>query len=152
MKLYTVRSRKHLRPFSASGYAGRWNKEEQWVIYTAESRSLASLEWLISRGGRLLSDDYVLITLELNAVTSKDILEVNLEGLPDDWRDLSAYSALQQIGSNWYTGMNQRLLSVPSALVPEERNYVLHVPRMSLAMDHFVADVQPVNWLGRIQW
>jgi RES domain-containing protein len=152
MKLFTVRSRKHLNPLTASGYAGRWNKEEQWVIYTAESRSLASLEWLISRGGRLLSNDFILITLEFQSISDKDIYEVASDHLPIDWRDLAAYSSLQQIGSVWYSERKECILSVPSALVPEERNYVLHVPRIGKDLDDCIVDVQPVNWLGRIQW
>ena len=152
MKLFTVRSRKHLNPLTASGYAGRWNKEEQMVIYTAESRSLASLEWLISRGGRLLSDDFVLITLEFQSFSDQDIYNVTPEQLPIRWRDLAAYSSLQQIGSVWYSQMRESILSVPSALVPEERNFVLHVPRIGMELNDHIVDVQTVNWLGRIQW
>jgi RES domain-containing protein len=152
MKLYTVRSRKHLHPFTASGYAGRWNKEDQWVVYAAESRSLASLEWLISRGGRLLSDDYVLITMEFLALKNEDVFKVNPDHLPIHWRALSAYSSLQQIGSNWYKERNEIILSVPSALIPQERNFVLHLPRIGGALDRFVLEIEPVNGLGRIQW
>jgi RES domain-containing protein len=152
MKLFTVRSRKHLNPFTASGYAGRWNKEEQMVIYTAESRSLASLEWLVNRGGRLLSNDFVLITLEFQTLSDQDIYKISPEQLPLKWRDLSAYSSLQQIGSVWYSQMKESILSVPSALVPEERNFVLHVPRIGMELDEYIVDVQPVNWLGRVQW
>ena len=151
MIVYTVRSLKHVEPLTASGYPGRWNKPDQFVIYAAESRSLASLEWLVNRGGRILSLDFVLITLKLK-VEVKDIKILNDNLLMNNWRSLSAYSSLQELGSQWYKDESFKVLSVPSALVPEERNLVVH-QGMGSGNDFIeVLDIQAVEWLSRLQW
>lgn len=46
--------------------------------------------------------------------------------LPDLWRGMSAYPALQQIGSEWYNTRQSLCLKVPSAVVPKEYNYVIN--------------------------
>ncbi len=151
MIVYTVRSLKHVEPLTASGYPGRWNKQDQFVIYAAESRSLASLEWLVNRGGRILSLDFVLITLQLKVEVS-DIKLLNDNLLMDNWISLGAYSSLQEMGSQWYKDESFKVLSVPSALVPEERNLVIH-QGMGSGNDFIeVLDIQAVEWLSRLQW
>ena len=151
MIVYTVRSLKHVEPLTASGYPGRWNKPDQFVIYAAESRSLASLEWLVNRGGRILSLDFVLITLKLKVEVS-DIKMLNDNSLMNNWRSLGAYSSLQELGSQWYKDESFKVLSVPSALVPEERNLVIHQGMGSGNNFIEVLDIQAVEWLSRLQW
>lgn len=151
MIVYTVRSLKHVEPLTASGYPGRWNKPDQFVIYAAESRSLASLEWLVNRGGRILSLDFVLITLQLK-VEVNHVKFMNDNLLIENWRSLGAYSSLQEFGSQWYKDESFKVLSVPSALVPEERNLVIH-QGMGSGNDFIeVLDIQAVQWLSRLQW
>ncbi len=151
MIVYTVRSLKHVKPLTASGYPGRWNKPDQLVIYAAESRSLASLEWLVNRGGRILSLDFVLITLKLK-IEVNDVKLLNVKLLMNNWRSLGAYSSLQELGSQWYKEETYKVLSVPSALVPEERNLVIHQGLGSGNDFIEVLDIQPVEWLSRLQW
>ncbi len=151
MIVYTVRSLKHVKPLTASGYPGRWNKPDQLVIYAAESRSLASLEWLVNRGGRILSLDFVLITLKLK-IEVNDVKLLNVKLLMNNWRSLGAYSSLQELGSQWYKEETFKVLSVPSALVPEERNLVIHQGLGSGNDFIEVLDIQPVEWLSRLQW
>ncbi len=151
MIVYTVRSLNHVEPLTASGYPGRWNKPDQYVIYAAESRSLASLEWLVNRGGRILSLDFVLITLKLK-IEFNDVKLLNDNLLMKNWRSLGAYSSLQELGSQWYKEETYKVLSVPSALVPEERNLVIHQGLGSRNDFIEVLDIQPVEWLSRLQW
>lgn len=150
MIVYSVRSAKHIDPLTASGYPGRWNRQDQKVLYASESRSLASLEWLVSRGGRVLNNDFVLIAIELN-ISLEDVNVLNESNLMENWRSLNAYSDLQEKGSHWYQLGSEKVLSVPSALVPEERNYVLHFGRGNEREWLQLVDVQPVDWLSRIQ-
>lgn len=150
MVVYSVRSAKHIEPLTASGYPGRWNRQDQKVLYASESRSLASLEWLVSRGGRVLNNDFVLITIQLN-ISSSDVKILKENELMTNWRSLYAYSALQEKGSHWYQFGNENVLSVPSALVPEERNFVLHFGRGNEKEWMQLVDLQSVDWLSRIQ-
>jgi len=62
------------------------------------------------------------------SVADEDILvrQVHISDLPDDWRTISAYSTLQQIGSDWYTQQESLLLKVPSAVIIQEYNYLIN--------------------------
>jgi RES domain-containing protein len=46
--------------------------------------------------------------------------------LPSHWRDFPAPPELQQIGVEWLQSRASAVLSVPSAVIPEERNYLLN--------------------------
>jgi RES domain-containing protein len=105
----------------------------------------------VNRGGRILSLDFVLITLKLKVEVS-DVKLLNDNLLFENCRSLGAYSSLQEMGSQWYKEESFKVLSVPSALVPEERNLVLH-QGMGLGNDYIeVLDIQAVEWLSRLQW
>lgn len=54
------------------------------------------------------------------------IRQVHIEELPKNWRTLAAYSALQQIGSKWYSDQKSLVLKVPSAVIPLEFNYIFN--------------------------
>lgn len=49
-----------------------------------------------------------------------------IKDLVDNWRSLDAYSTLQKIGSAWYKDQRSLLLKVPSAVIPNEYNYVIN--------------------------
>ena len=51
---------------------------------------------------------------------------VHLKELPANWRTLAGYSALQTIGSNWYTSQESLILKVPSAIIIYEYNYIIN--------------------------
>jgi RES domain-containing protein len=111
--------------FSGEGarlYGGRWNPKGWPMIYTAESQSLALLELMVQDDP--LRANYVLIPAQLPA----DLPEtrVDTETLPAEWRTIGARSALQEIGRTWIDSSDTAVLSVPSAVVPAERNYLLN--------------------------
>lgn len=53
--------------------------------------------------------------------------------LPADWRHSPAPRALQELGSSWVRGGETALLSVPSVVVPRERNLILNPAHPDLA-------------------
>lgn len=111
--------------FSGEGarlYGGRWNPKGWEVVYTAESQSLALLELMVQDGP--LRAHYVLIPANLPA----DLPETRIDvaQLPDDWRTIGARDVLQTIGQAWLRSMQSAVLSVPSAVLPAERNYLLN--------------------------
>ena len=67
---------------------------------------------------------YVLIPAQL----PDDLPEtrINIEQLPDDWRTIGARDVLQSMGQAWLQGAQTALLSVPSAVVPAERNILIN--------------------------
>lgn len=103
-------------------YGGRWNPKGWEVVYTADSQSLALLELMVQDDP--LRARYVLIPAQL----PQDISETRIavEQLPQDWRTLGARDVLQAMGSEWLKAEQTAVLSVPSAVVPAERNYLLN--------------------------
>jgi RES domain-containing protein len=103
---------------------GRWNPKGVPVVYTASSLSLAALELLVHTDADLLPDD-----LQYFAVDIPDdiaISTVAIDSLPSNWRAYPAPEALQNIGAEWIAKGRSAVLSVSSAVIPEENNYLLN--------------------------
>lgn len=94
------------------------------VIYTAASLSLAALELFVNLDPDILPPDLV----SRAAMIPEDVRveEVALDRLPANWRDYPAPEALQVIGADWAAEASTAVLSVPSAVIPHERNYILN--------------------------
>ncbi len=103
-------------------YGGRWNPKGYPIVYTAESRSLALLEMLVQDDP--LRANYVLVPAHIPNDLS--ITSIQTQELPEDWRNLSKRDTLQTIGKDWLTSMASAVLSVPSAVLPAERNYLIN--------------------------
>ena len=111
--------------FSGEGarlYGGRWNPKGWEVVYTAESQSLALLELMVQDDP--LRAHYVLISAEIPAEVAQTRIEA--AQLPADWRTMGARDVLQDLGAAWLQAAATAVLSVPSAVVPAERNYLLN--------------------------
>lgn len=111
--------------FSGEGarlYGGRWNPPGFELVYTSESRSLALLEMLVQDDP--LRADYVLIPARLPIDVRHTVIEQR--ALPADWRTLDARDSLRSMGVRWLQSRETAVLSVPSAVLPGERNYLLN--------------------------
>ena len=111
--------------FSGEGarlYGGRWNPKGWEVVYTAQSQSLALLELMVQDDP--LRAHYVLMAAEIPAEMAQTRIEA--QQLPGDWRTLGARDVLQDLGAAWLQSGATAVLSVPSAVVPAERNYLLN--------------------------
>jgi len=106
----------------ASIYGGRWNHKGTPVIYAAQSRALCALEVLANAGE--LASDYVVTPIEVPddvAVTTRSI-----GTLPNAWDSGQPTNASRAIGSDWINALTSAVLVVPSAIIPQEYNYVLN--------------------------
>jgi RES domain-containing protein len=102
---------------------GRWNSPGTPVVYTAENASLAVLEILVQPQVSGLLPDFVLFRVEFE----QDLVETLDDGaLPSDWRAYPAPAGLRAIGDAWLADSRSVALSVPSAIVPLERLYLLN--------------------------
>jgi RES domain-containing protein len=104
--------------------SGRWNHRGTAVVYTSETLSLAALELFVHCDPALLPDD--LVAIESEIPDGLAIRRVDATRLPRDWRQYPAPDALAAIGSDWARGLATAALSVPSAVVPRERNVLLN--------------------------
>lgn len=103
-------------------YGGRWNPEGIPMVYTAATQSLAILELLV-QDGRMLAH-YVMIPVTIP--TSLKIEHIELKDLPDGWREPAAREHLRSMGADWIKSGSSAVLAVPSAVVPQETNYLLN--------------------------
>jgi RES domain-containing protein len=103
---------------------GRWNGRGTAVVYASETLALAALELLVHCDPALLPDDLVAIALEIPDGVARRRLEV--ADLPRTWRLFPAPESLARMGDEWARSLGSAVLSVPSAVVPGERNFLLN--------------------------
>lgn len=110
---------------SASGVASRWNMDQQYVLYTGHSRSLATVELVVHRASIKPSFIYKIMVI---SISDDDHLyeHVKISDLPEDWRSTNAYPTLQKIGGAWYKSKSSLVLKVPSVIIPSEFNYIIN--------------------------
>ncbi len=111
--------------FSGEGarrYGGRWNSPGRALVYVSAHLSLAALESLAHADRRRFERDYVAFEL---MVPHAWVLELRDEDLPADWRDRPASPGARAVGDAWLEAKASVALSVPSVLVPPERNLLL---------------------------
>jgi len=113
--------------FSGEGarrFKGRWHSAGARIVYTCASISLATLELLVRTPRAQLLRDYVVISCTFPEAL---VEPVDLRRLPKNWRDYPPPPALAEIGNDWFRSRESAVLAVPSAVTPEELNYILNV-------------------------
>ena len=98
---------------------GRWNPPGKPVIYASQSRALAVLEAFVHISIEARAMRFLLYAL---ALPSRARLHRH-EGA----RPPPALESSQEIGRDWLETGTTLALVVPSAIVPQEANYVLNV-------------------------
>ncbi len=149
MLVFRISRSKYAQELSASGIANRWNKEGQYVIYTSESRSLASLELLVHRSGLNFNADYKLIVIELK-INDSEIETISLKDLPLNWKSLEAYALLQEIGTNWYEAKKNLILKIPSVIIPQENNFVINTKHPDFPNKVKIVSIDEYFWDERL--
>ena len=148
--------------FSGVGAAragGRWNSPDTRVVYASDSLALASLERLVhTLSVRGLAGLWV---HEFH-FKEADALRLPGEQLPEDWNrkpvppDWHAPPSklTQQIGDDWAARQASLLLRVPSAVLPQEHNYLINPahpgfsPERLEPAQRFRFDARVVSLLG----
>jgi RES domain-containing protein len=122
-----VPKRRYSQAFSGEGarlYGGRWNPSGIRVVYTSATLSLAALEYFVHVSKETSPDDLVSISLEIpNNVRMEHVSESKL---PSNWREYPARDELKEIGKKWIKNAATAVLTVPSAVIPQELNYLIN--------------------------
>ncbi len=105
-------------------YQGRWNHPGTRIVYTSGSLSLAALEYFVNLDTDLAPTDLVSIAAEIPDHLA--VHRVALADLPDGWRSFPAPTVLQELGTTWASQAATAVLAVPSAVIPQEWNYLLN--------------------------
>ncbi|AWG25503.1 RES family NAD+ phosphorylase [Flavobacterium kingsejongi] len=130
MKVYRIEREKYLKTTLqgigaalTEGY--RWNSLNTYLVYTAESRALATLEVSVHLD---LSEDlptdrhYV----EIEIPDEVEITELSIDDMPEGWDSRPPLLETQYIGDDFVQQNNGAVLKVPSCIVPPEYNYLIN--------------------------
>lgn len=127
MIVYRIAKARRISDLSGIGaklYGGRWNNKDTGIVYTSESRSLATVEYLVHVPMSIIPRDLSIASIEIpNLIKRKDVLAGNL---PKDWRDYPSPPDLAEIGTKWALLNETLLLRVPSAVVENEFNILIN--------------------------
>ncbi len=110
---------------AALSEGNRWNGLQTFLVYTAQSRALATLEVAVHLD---LSEDlptdrnYV----EIDIPDEIKIIELSNDELPDNWDDKPPSLETQYIGDDFVKSKEAAVLKVPSSIVPGEFNYLIN--------------------------
>ena len=105
-------------------YGGRWNYAGTRVVYTAESKSLASLELLVGLDRNEVPPDMVCFRVDIPDSVSLE--ETPLADFPVNWSDNPGSDQLKELGSAWAQSRRSLVLVVPSPVTPGEVNLLLN--------------------------
>lgn len=113
-------------PFDGEGArltGGRWNSEGTPVVYTAGTLSLALLEIIVH-----LEIKEALQYFKAIPITFSDTLiePVPANALPLTWNSTPPTFKTKTIGDEWIRQSASAILRVPSAVVPNELNFLLN--------------------------
>ena len=129
MHLYRLARRKYAQSLDGQGAAlygqhplrGRWNSVGHPLVYTAEHRSLAVLEYRVNNP--LPMADLLIITLEVPDDNQQTLFP---DELPDDWARYAYESLCAPLGDQWLSKQETLMLRVPSAVVAQEHNVLIN--------------------------
>lgn len=105
-------------------YGGRWSSPGTRLTYTSEHQSLAMLEYFVHLDAADAPADLVLVTAEVPNDLPRQ--RVAVDDLPSNWRRSPAPAELARIGDEFVRKAAHCVLTVPSALVPNENNWLLN--------------------------
>ena len=127
MNLFRLCRSKHARDLSGEGarlFGGRWNNKGHQALYCAGSRSMAVMEVLVHLTHDEVPNDLVMVRLLLPREVA--IEEVDVAKLPKNWRKFPHPVGTRAIGDRFLLAGKNMVLAVPSAIVPEERTYMVN--------------------------
>lgn len=111
-----------LKGTGAAAYPGRWHGKGTFVLYTTASPSLALLESVVHMS-RIAVADYCMICL---SIPEDKILTLSITDLPENWNQNPPPDILREIGERFINSREYLALQLPSAIMPEEFNYLLN--------------------------
>lgn len=127
-------------------FGARWNSPGVSLVYTAGSLSLAVVELLVHTDPDLVPDDLTAYEIELPEGVSMN--RVDAVSLPVGWDGVDT-SACRKVGDAWARPTVFCVLAVPSAILPEEVNYLVN-PRHPEAASVRVVSSRPFAFDPRL--
>ena len=130
MRVFRIEREKYLEStLSGLGAAQtdgfRWNSLNTRLVYTCESRALATLEVSVhlDLSEDLPRDRYY---VEIDIPDEVEFLELGTGDLPESWASKPPSRQTQYIGDDFVNENSAAVLKVPSYIVPFEYNYLIN--------------------------
>lgn len=143
MQVFRISKTRYINDLSGTGArlnGGRWNFPGINILYTSESRALATVEFLVHASAGIMPQNLSIATLEIpNRLQSSDL---SVTDLPDNWREHPSPLFLAEIGTTWAQANTSLFLRVPSAVVEHDYNILINPAHPD--MQHVqIVDVEP---------
>lgn len=125
MRVYRISKCNFIDDLSGTGaalFGGRWNSKGTYVLYTSASPSLALLETVVHISN-IPPTGYCMLTLDIPA---DSITEIPVQQLPSSWQLNPPPALLKKLGDRFVKENKSMVLKLPSAVIPEEFNYLLN--------------------------
>jgi RES domain-containing protein len=129
-------------------HGGRWTRPGVPVVYTSASLALAALEVFVNLERPEPLGDMVAIAADIP--DSMTIARMAPAELPASWRSYPAPEALADLGARWANEAKTAVLAVPSAVIPQELNYLLNPRHPGFARIR-VGDPEPFRFDPRLR-
>ena len=126
MKVYRIGRTKFANDLTGEGarlHGGRWNRKLVPCIYISESRALALLEYTANVNIEDIPRALSMTTFE---IPDDQIFQIELSELPGDWAASPAASSTRDLGSSLLVTAKYLVIRIPSAIVPDEFNYLIN--------------------------
>ena len=121
-----VRVSREKTAFTGEGpwrYGGRWNSPGVHVVYVSEHQSTAAFEVFANRVPFILEEKYKAFHVEW----ADNLTEIfPAKKLPADWRISPPPAETMEIGDRWVQERRSAVLALPSAISPDDRNFLLN--------------------------
>jgi len=120
-RLTTSEFENNLSGEGAKIYGGRWNPVGLAALYLSEFISLSILEILVRANKHLSPDTYTLLSIQ---IPENSIAYIELKKLKTEWQSHIEYT--RSIGEDFLKTDQTLVLKVPSAIVPQEHNFLIN--------------------------
>jgi len=131
IQAWRVIKKKHLsEALSGEGTrlgGGRWNHVGIPVVYASETLSLTVLALFIPFTRRDIIISKSLLAIPVLIPDTIKTIEVHVQDLTPGWDSSPPPNFTRDIGTKWARTGASPVLRVPSAIIPEEHNFVINV-------------------------
>ncbi len=131
-------------------FGGRWNAVNDACLYSSEHISLAILEKFVHAAAKEDMSNLALLAIDIPD-DADNLLHVDEVKLNQNWKNEIVYT--QWIGGQILADLSILAFSVPSLLVPTERNYVINPKALQFKklkfkkIANFTTDYRILNFL-----
>jgi RES domain-containing protein len=126
MIVYRLAAKEYINDFTGTGaklFGGRWNPIGHGCIYASEHISLALLEKFVHANHKENMERIALLRIEIPDNPNL-VFNTDAKLLKKSWADDIAYS--QWLGEQILGDLSIVAFTVPSAIIPSERNVILN--------------------------